>query len=82
MLKLASLGPRRHPYGPQAVDTRGAKRSKHHRHNCIGDMYDTEVIIPQMIAYSAVGGMNRFHIILLHFNHFLAYPLGSIRALI
>ena len=41
-------------YGPQAVDTESAKRSEHNRHHCIGDMYDAEVITPQMIAYSAV----------------------------
>jgi hypothetical protein len=41
-------------YGPQAVDTVGAKRSEHHRHHCVGDMYDVEAITPQMIAYSAV----------------------------
>ena len=41
-------------YGPRAVDTEAAKRSEHHRHHCVADMYNAKAITPQMIAYSAV----------------------------
>jgi hypothetical protein len=43
-------------YGPQAVDTEGAKRFELFRHHCVGDMYDVEMITAPMIAYAAVVG--------------------------
>jgi hypothetical protein len=69
-------------YGPLAVDTENAKRFEHHRTHCVGEMYDVDAITPQMIAYSAVVVCVSFHFILLRFNLFVVYSIGSLRTLL